>query len=147
MNTYVPPSWPSVPPPPQNQSHPARPRQSTWLSSLHRALGSYELSVLHLAVVTCESQSQFILSPAPCPSIQSLCLHLYACPTNPRLHIHMLRYDMFFLFLTYFTLYERLYIHPQDTENCINVSRNKTCIFRWWKSGKDFITPHLDLRD
>ena len=141
MNTCVPPSWPSVPPPPHNQSHPARPRQSTWLSSLLYAPTSCLLCIWQWSHVNPSLNSS---RPPPHVHISSP----YVFISMPaRLHIYMLRYDMFFLFLTYFTLYEKLYIHPQDTENCINVSRNKTCIFRWWKSGRDFITPHLDLGD
>ena len=60
-------------------------------------------------------------SPSPCPQVHSLHLCLYSCPA-PRffitifffLHsIYMCQHTVFvFLFLTYFTLYDRLQVHP-----------------------------------
>ena len=59
-------------------------------------------------------------SPSPCPQVHALCLHLYSCPA-PRffrtffflVSIHMCQHTVFiFLFLTYFTLYDRLQGHP-----------------------------------
>ena len=66
--------------------------------------------------------SQFVPahpSPSPCPQVHSVRLHLYSCPA-PRFFrtiffflgsIYMCQHMVFvFLFLTYFTLYDRLYI-------------------------------------
>ena len=61
-------------------------------------------------------------SPSPCPQVHSLCLRLYSCPA-PRFFrtiffyfldsIYMCQHTVFvFLFLTYFTLYDRLQVHP-----------------------------------
>ena len=59
-------------------------------------------------------------SPSLCPQVHSLVgLHLYSCPA-PRLFmtffldsICMCQHTVFvFLFLTYFTLYDRLQVHP-----------------------------------
>ena len=63
-------------------------------------------------------------SPSPCPQVHSLHLHLYSCPA-PRFirrilfvclfldSIYMCQHTVFvFLFLTYFTLYDRLQVHP-----------------------------------
>ena len=61
-------------------------------------------------------------SPSLCPQVHSLCLRLYSCPT-PRLirtmffsfldSIYVCQHTVFvFLFLTYFTLYDRLQVHP-----------------------------------
>ena len=59
-------------------------------------------------------------SPSPCPQVHSLCLCLYSCPA-PRFirtiffldSIYMCQHTVFvFLFLTYFTLYDRLQVHP-----------------------------------
>ena len=61
-------------------------------------------------------------SPSPCSQVHSLCLHLYSCPA-PRFFrtlffffldsIYMCQHTVFvFLFLTYFTLYDRLQVHP-----------------------------------
>ena len=56
-------------------------------------------------------------SPSPCPQVHSLCLRLYSCPAPRffrtiffflRFHIYVLAYSIFFHFLTYFTLYDRL---------------------------------------
>ena len=60
-------------------------------------------------------------SPSPCPQVHSLCLHLYSCPacrffrTNFFfLHsIYICQNTVFvFLFLTNFTLYDSLKVHP-----------------------------------
>ena len=59
-------------------------------------------------------------SHSPCPQVHSLCLHLYSCPAPeffrtlfffqiPYMCQHML---FVFLFQTYFTLYDRLQVHP-----------------------------------
>ena len=62
-------------------------------------------------------------SHSPYPQVHSLCLRLYACPA-PRFFrtsfffffldsIYMCQHTVFvFLFLTYFTLYDRLQVHP-----------------------------------
>ena len=60
-------------------------------------------------------------SPSLCPQVHSLRLHLYSCPA-PRFFItiffsldaiYMCQHTVFvFLFLTYFTLYDRLQVHP-----------------------------------
>ena len=59
--------------------------------------------------------------PSSCPQVHSLCLCLYSCPA-PRFFrtffffldsIYMCQHTVFvFLFLTYFTLYDRLQVHP-----------------------------------
>ena len=58
-------------------------------------------------------------SPSPCPQVHSVCLHLYSCPAPRffstifflRFHIYVLAYSIF-VFLTYFTLYDSLQVHP-----------------------------------
>ena len=59
-------------------------------------------------------------SPSPCPQVHSLHLRLYSC-LDPRFFrtisvldsIYMCQHTVFvFLFLTYFTLYDRLQVHP-----------------------------------
>ena len=59
-------------------------------------------------------------SHSPCPQVHSLHLRLYSCPA-PRFirtiffldSIYMCQHMVFvFLFLTYFTLYDRLQVHP-----------------------------------
>ena len=58
---------------------------------------------------------------SPCPQVHSLCLHLYSCPAPTFIRtffffldsIYMSSHMVFvFLFLTYFTLYDRLQMHP-----------------------------------
>ena len=61
-------------------------------------------------------------SPAPCPQVHSLRLHLYSCPARRFFRtfsfffldsIYVLAYGiLFFLFLTFFTLYDRLQVYP-----------------------------------
>ena len=58
--------------------------------------------------------------PTPCPQVHFLCLTLYSCPATMFIStiffldsIHMCQHTVFvFLFLTYFTLYDRLQVHP-----------------------------------
>ena len=60
-------------------------------------------------------------SPSPCPKVHSLCLCLYSCPALRFFRtiffsldsIHMCQHMVFlFLFLTYFTLYDRFQVYP-----------------------------------
>ena len=57
--------------------------------------------------------------PPPCPQVHSLHLCLYSCPPTRFISIlfsdsmYMHQHMVFvFLFLTYFTLYDRLQVHP-----------------------------------
>ena len=58
--------------------------------------------------------------PSPCPQVHSLCLRLYSCPAPTFFRtfsfldsIYVCQHTVFvFLFLTYFTLYDRLQVHP-----------------------------------
>ena len=106
-------------------SHPSRSSQSIKLISLCYTAASHQLSILHLVVYIrrCYSftSSQLPHPPHPCPQVHSLCLRLYSCPA-PRFirtffffldSIYMCQHAVFvFLFLTYFTLYDRLQVHP-----------------------------------
>ena len=48
-----------------------------------------------------------------CPQVHSLRLRLYSCPAPFLDSIYMCQHTVFvFLFLTYFTLYDRLQVHP-----------------------------------
>ena len=68
---------------------------------------------------SCSLHSSCPLLPLLCPQICSLCLLLHCCPANRIIStifldsIYMSQYTIFiFLFLTYFPLYNRLYVHP-----------------------------------
>jgi len=99
-----PPSWSFLPPHPS--SHPSR--------SSHRA----ELPLLYgsfpLALCFTHGHAHCSL-PVQSPS---LCLPLYSCPANRFLctiflaHICVNTWLFVFLFLTYFTLYDRFRVHP-----------------------------------
>ena len=61
-------------------------------------------------------------SPSPCPQVHSLCLHLYSCPAS-RFFRNIFFLDSIYtcqltvfvlLFLTYYTLYDRLQVHPPN---------------------------------
>ena len=116
------PSLLSLPPALPSLSHPSRWSQSTELISLCYAAASHQLSILHLVVYICQcyslSTSQPLL-PALCPQVHSQHCHLYSCPTTRFIStifldsIYMRQHTVFvFLFLNYFTLYDRLQIHP-----------------------------------
>ena len=105
-------------------SQPSRSLQSTDLSSLcyTYTVASHWLPVLHMAVYMCKiliSQSAPPFLPPLCPHACSLCLCLYFCPADRFIctifldSTYMCYYAIFvFLFLTDFTLYNRLWSHP-----------------------------------
>ena len=86
------------------------------------AAASHWLSVLHIRGYVCQCYSpnaSHPLLPPLCPQVCSLRLHLYSCPANRFIStvfldsMFMGYYMIFvFLFLTYFTLYDRLSVHP-----------------------------------
>ena len=101
--------------------HPSRLLQTIRLSSLCYNATSHELHILYTEVYICQCYS--LSSPHPllphlCQQVFSLCLHLYSCPETRFIStifldsIYMHEYIFDFLFLTYFTLYDRLWIHP-----------------------------------
>ena len=114
---------PSLPP---SLSHPSRWSQSTELISLCYAPASHQLSILHLVVYICPCHSLCHSLPFPLPvsssPFSSRSVSLFP-PCPQVLHelfffffldsIYMCQHMVFvFLFLTYFTLYARLQVHP-----------------------------------
>ena len=108
--------------PPSSLSHPSRWTQSTELISLCYAAASHQLAILHSVVYICPchslTSSQLPL-PCLCPQVPSLGLRLYSCPATRLISTtfldskYMRQHTVFvFLFLTYFTLYDRLQVHP-----------------------------------
>ena len=103
-------------------SQPSRLSQSTRLSPLC-PYSSFLLACYftYANIYVSVLPSQFIppLLPLLCPQVCSLPLHLDSCPANRFITIVFLD-SMFmgyymilvFLFLTYFTLYDRLWVHP-----------------------------------
>ena len=109
---------------PPSLSHPFRWSQSTELISLCYAAASHQLFILHLVVYIypCHSLTSSQLT-LPTPHV--LKSILYVCVFIPVLllgssepfffldSIYMCQHTVFvFLFLTYFTVYHRLEIHP-----------------------------------
>ena len=114
------PSLLSLPPTPP--SYPSRSSQSIKLISLCYAAAFHQPSILHLVVYICQCHS-LTLSQLPlprlCPQVRSLRLGLYSCPATRFIStvfldsIYVRQHTVFvFLFLTYFTLYDRLQAHP-----------------------------------
>ena len=110
------PLGPSCHPP----SHPSRLSQSTRLSSLCYTAGSHQLFYTWQSIYVKPNLPVHptLLFP-PCPHVHSLCLHLYSCPANRFIcaifldSTYIRQYTIFvFLFLAYFTLYDRLQVHP-----------------------------------
>ena len=106
-------SW--IPLPSSSPSHPSRLSQSISFGSLCHITNSHWLSMLHMALYMfqCYSLKSSPLLPLQlCPKICSLCLCLHCCPANRFIFLDskcMRWYTMFvFLFLTYFTPYNRL---------------------------------------
>ena len=101
---------------------------STTLSSLCYTATSHWLFILHMVACMFQCYSRDT-SPSPLPTVFkdcSLCLCFYSCPANRGIstsllhymymHWHYLymRWYMIFVFLslTYFSLYNRLQVHP-----------------------------------
>ena len=109
-----PPSGASLPSP-----HPSRSSQSPRLGSPCHTATSHQLSALHMTMYMCRCYvlcSSHSFLPVLCPQAHFLYLCLHSFPAQvhryhfPKSHINVL--ISVFLFLTYFTLYNRLYIHP-----------------------------------
>ena len=119
MYTYIPISPPSCISLTPSLSHHSRWSQSTELISLCDAAASHSLSILHLVVCICHcyslTSSQLTLHlPRVLKSIQYVCVFIPVLPLGSpepffffRFHIYVLAYGIF-LFLTYFTLHDRL---------------------------------------
>ena len=90
----------------------------------HRALSLApcvirQLPTSYLFYIWSPNSSHPPLFPTPRPHVCSPCLHLYFCPANRFISsiflnsIYMHSYMIFaFLFLTYFTLNDQLWVHP-----------------------------------
>ena len=98
-------------------SHPLGCHRVPDLSSLHHRANFHWLFVLNMVMYKfpcyCLNLSNHLL-PTLCPQVCSPCVHLHCCPANRFIsiifldvHIYALIYDIF-LFLTDFTLYNRL---------------------------------------
>ena len=108
------PSCTSLPPGP---SHLPRLSQSTELPVLYCSfpLATYFAhGIVYMSVLLSHFIPASPSSHCPCPQVCSLRLHIYSCPTNrfissifSRFHIYAL-IDNICLFLTYFTLYDRI---------------------------------------
>ena len=107
-------------PPLLNQSHPSMSSESTVLSSLYYPASSHQLSSVWQCIYVNPNLSIHLLHlPHMFPHIRSLHHYLYSCKQAhlyyfARVHIYVLICAFFFLlfFLTYFTLYNRLQVHP-----------------------------------
>ena len=120
-------------PPPTVLTHPSRWSQSTELISLCYVTVFHQLSILHLVVVICPCHA-FTLSQLTLPPPRVLKSILYVYVFIPVLVPRFFRIIFFFLdsiyvcqhmvfvflFLTYFTLYDRLQVHPLTTNNSIS---------------------------
>ena len=113
--------------------------------------GSYQLSILYILVYTCQSQSPSSSHHHPRHRFPPLAsLRLFSTPVSlflpckpvylyhfSRFHIYVLAYGICFLFLTYFTVYDSLQIHP--------------CLYKWpnfipfysWVVFRSIYVPHL----
>ena len=126
LYVYIYPHIPSLLSFPPSLSHPSRWSQSTELISLCYAAASPQLSILHLVVYICQCHS-LTLSQLTLPPPRVLKSILYICVFVPVLppdssepflkkvldYIYMCQHTVFvFLFLTYFSLYDRLQVCP-----------------------------------
>ena len=108
---------PSETPPIAHPFHPSRWSQSTRSSSLYHMASSHLLFILRTVIYVSMLFSQFI-PPSPSFTVSTKLLSLSASASLPckevhqyhlsRFHRHTLIYSIVFLFLTYFTLYNRL---------------------------------------
>ena len=123
-----PPSGASLPP---SISHPSRSTQSIELIALCQVAASHQPSILHLVVYICQCYS-FTSSqlPLPCLFPRSVSLFLPCHQVHQyqffSFHIYMRQHTVsVFLFLTYFTLYDRLQVRSEERRV------GKECRSRW----------------
>ena len=102
-------------------SHPSTLSQSTGLSSLHYATTSHQPFILPMTMYMCQCyslNSSHLLLPPLCPQVCPLCLSVLTLKTGssvPSFQFpHICAQYMIFvlLFLTYFTLNNRLLVGP-----------------------------------
>ena len=133
MYTYIPISPPSCVSLPPSLSHPSRWPQSTKLISLCDAAASHQLSILRLVVYICPCHSltsSQLTRPPPrvLKSILYICIFIPVLPLGSSDHffsfldsIYMCQHTVFVsIFLTSFTLYDRLQVHPPHYNNSIS---------------------------
>ena len=131
MYTYIPISPLSSVSLSYSLSHPSRWSQNIKLISLCYVASSHQLSILHSVVYICPchslTSSQLTL-PHPCDlkSILYFCIFIPVLPLGSSElffldSIYTCQHTVFdFLFLTYFTLYDRLQVHHLTTNNSVS---------------------------
>ena len=100
---------------PPSPSHPSELSQNTSFGvPLSYSKFSLAIYCTYISMLQCYSlKSSHLLSPQLCPEVCSLSLHLHCCPVGMLISTIFLdsiymHYYMIFVFLTYFTLYNRL---------------------------------------
>ena len=134
---------------PPSLSHLSRSSQSIKLISLCYAAASHQPSILHLVVYICQcnslTSSQLPLPPTPVsssPFSMSVSLFLPCHQVHQYLFldsIYVCQHPVFvFLFLTYFTLYDRLQVHSPHYKYKVETFNKRifcTLILKW-QNGK-----------
>ena len=159
-----PPSWISLSPP--MPFHPSRSSQSTSLSSLGHAATSHQLSVLPMVMCMfqyCSFSLSHLLLPGwvhksglyVCDSVPGLqmgsLVPSFEIPhTHTHTHIYIYSYAVsIFLSLAYFTLCNRLLVHPAH-QNWLKFAPFHGCvIFHWpprWLSGKEILLTRQEMQ-
>ena len=111
-------SWTSLPLPTLPTSHPISPITEHWYE-LAVSNSKFPLAIyltygnIYRFLCCCLNFSHPLLPcPIPqCPQVHSLCLHLHSCLANWFISTIFLDSIYFFLFLSYFTLYNRLCVN------------------------------------
>ena len=109
-------------PPSHLPPHPiplGRHRDLGWATCVTQQIPTGYFTYGNVYVSTLLSQLSHSLPPILCPQVCLLCLHLHCCPEKKvyqhhlsRFHTHVSMAIFIFLFMTYFTLYSRLYVYP-----------------------------------
>ena len=102
LYVYIQPLSPRPPYHPAPQSHPSMSPQSTELSPLHYTAGSHQLSVLHMIVNICQSQSQFITSHSPRP--------VSICPFSTSMYLFLPCKQIYLYHFSRFYTYALIYL-------------------------------------
>ena len=137
--------WIHISSPAQTFLTPSCPSHPSWY---HKAPSwapcAVQQSALHMIGYICQCYSlNSFYPPFPSlhPEVLAVCLHLYSCPANRVINtIFLDSMYIVFLFLTYFILYDRVWVHPHHYKWLNFIPFYGWVIFRSQRVGHNWVT-------